>query len=109
MLLFKDRSKRHFFALERIPNFTILFAFLSSKNAPIFRKICPPTGVEQAFHACGKAATKVPSSRRRPGVPDNQGSRLIRSWQAGMGDARLAWPGRRPARGYGVEQAFMPA
>jgi hypothetical protein len=37
-LLSKNRSLLHFFALERIFHFTILFAFLSSKKSPSSRQ-----------------------------------------------------------------------
>jgi hypothetical protein len=38
--VFKDRPQHHFSALERIPHFIILFAFLSSKKSA---KMLPPT------------------------------------------------------------------
>jgi hypothetical protein len=59
-LFVKDRPTHHFFALERISHFTILFAFLSSKNAPSTIKKLSIHGVEQAFYACVKSSIRTP-------------------------------------------------
>jgi hypothetical protein len=52
-LVVKDRPIHYFFALERISHITILFAFLSSKNALFAYKSLSIHGVEQAFIPAG--------------------------------------------------------
>jgi len=65
----KDRPTHYFFALERISHFTILFAFLSSKNASSPIKKLSIHGVEQAFCACGKSNIRtLPCAAGRVGI-----------------------------------------
>ena len=59
----KDRSMHHFFALERIPHFTIFFAFVSSKNDG---RMVEKTVEERPFRAVKRNLEKSPSLRRRP-------------------------------------------